>query len=429
MKRLLFILILLPAITFSQQQQEDYTIELARKFSKDLFESNGIPFMQPVVQMINATSNSAFYNTAYIPKKVEKPYFKFSVNAMGGIVTDDVRTYSPYMPNEEYTLEGMASAAQLNIADFAKLQDVTTLEELEKLVDLDGMIHYFFLNLMYDGIYGNNAGLIEVPEKAATALGNKKTEFLLPNENLEKLAEDHPLFGVVPEVFQDSILNLFQRFPETFALYPGSAIDVMGAGVPQLEIGSLYGTEALIRYIPPVDLGETVGKFSFWGFGLKHSISQYINNAPFDMAIQAVYQGTSLENTIGVTEAELISDAEIWNFNLHFSKEIKNWFRVYSGISYDMISITSEYTYYLPIEVQWQLGLIEKPNHHPTPGYPGDQNPQVSVLELEDNALKWTIGITKEIGDFTVFADFNMSEFNVFTLGALYTLDFNKFKD
>ncbi len=427
MKKIIITLILIPFFLNAQQEQEDYTVELARKFSRDLFESNGIPFMQPVVEMINATSNSAFYNKAFIPKKVDKPYFKFSVNAMGGIVKESMRTYQPYMPNEEYTFDGMANAAQLSLADLDKLQDVTTLEELEKLVNLDGMIHYFFLNLMYDGIYGNNAGLIDVPTEASTALGSKTTEFRLPNENLEKLAQDHPLFDVVPEVFQDSILNLFQRFPETFALYPGNALDVMPAGVPQLEIGSLWGTEALIRFIPPVNLGETVGDFSFWGFGLKHSVSQYIKNIPFDMALQAVYQGTHLENTIGVTEADLVSDAEIWNFNIHFSKEIKNWFRVYSGLSYDMISITSEYTYALPIEVQWQLGLIEKPNHHPTEGYPGDQNPQKSTLELEDTSVKWTVGITKDIGDFTIYADYNLSNFSVFSLGALYTLDFNKF--
>lgn len=426
MKKIVLLLIMITFFVDAQEQQEDYTVELARSFSRDLFEANGIPFMQPVVKMINATSNSGFYNTAYVPKKVEKPYFKFSINMMAGVVAEDMRTYSPYMPNEEYTTDGLLNAAGISLFDLPKLQNVKTLEELEALVDMDGLIHYFFLNLMYDGIYGDNAGLINVPKEASTALGSKLTKFNLPNENLNTLAQAHPLYDVVPEEFQDSILNLFQRFPEEFALYPGTPVDIIPAGVPQLEIGSLWGTEALIRFIPSMNLGETIGDFSFWGFGLKHSISQYFNNAPFDMALQAVYQGTHLENEVGVTKADLVADAEIWNFNLHFSKEIENWFRIYSGISYDMITITSEYTYSLPIEVQWQLGLIERPYHNPTPGYPGDQNPQKSTLELSDQSVKWTVGITKDLGDFTIFADYNLSEYSVFCLGACYKLDFNK---
>lgn len=425
MKKTILIFIITILSVYSQNN-DDYTIELARQFSKDLFETNGVPFMQPVVKMINATSNSGFYNQAFVPKKVEKPYFKFSVNFMGGIVQDDMRTYQPYMPNEEFTVNGMLEAADISLLDYQKLTEVKTLDELEELADVGGMIHYFFLNLMYDGIYGNNAGLVEVPEEASTALGSKTTQFNLPNSSLQKLAEDHPLFSEVPKEFQDSVLSLFNRFPEQFLLYPGTALDVMPAGVPQIEIGSLFGTEALIRFIPPVDLGSVVGHFSFWGFGLKHSISQYIKNAPFDMALQAVYQGTHLENEIGVTQADLVSDAEIWNFNIHFSKEIKNWFRVYSGLSYDMIEIVSEYTYELPIEVQWQLGLIEKPNHHPTQGYPGDQNPQKSELVLEDTSIKWSVGVVKEISDFMIYLDYNLSNYSVFNFGVQYKLDLNK---
>lgn len=391
-------------------QTQSYTYELARSFSQSLFENNGVPFMQPVVKVINATSNSRFYNQAYVPKKVSKPYYRISVNGMSGMVNPADKTYEPYMPREEFSFEDIGRYGQLDFAN-----------QTFNVTDTAGLIFYFFKNLMYDGIEGAHAGAIQVPREASTALGNKESYFELPTESLEMLAENHPAYQFLPADMRDSLLAVLEQFPDRFTLYAGNNIDAVFAAVPQIEIGSLYGTELLVRFIPPLDYGETIGKFAFWGIGLKHSLSQYFKGRPFDAAIQLVYQGTSLENEIGVTKAELTSNATFLNGSLQFSKEFGEHIVAYTGLSYETVSITSEYVYKLPVEVQWQLGLLEDGKQEPTPGYPGDQNPQKSELTLDDSNLKYKIGVMGRWNNFGLALDYNFSNFDILSFGLEYS--------
>ena len=186
------------------------------------------------------------------------------------------------------------------------------------------------------------------------------------------------------------------------------------------------GTELLLRYVPKIDMGTNIGKFSFYGIGLKHSLSQYFNQSEniekryFDLAIQAVYQRTSLNNRLSTTNTEFQTDANIWDVNLHASKNFKDLFEIYVGFSYENLVINSKYTYYLPIEVQWQLGLLDQYHPKPSPGYPGDQNPQYAELELKDINYKFVFGINKQIGPFCICLDYNISKFNIFTGGVMY---------
>jgi hypothetical protein len=178
-------------------------------------------------------------------------------------------------------------------------------------------------------------------------------------------------------------------------------------------------------------MSEEIGKFSFYGFGLKHSISQYFNDPGFDMAVQGVYQTTELTNQVGVTNAELIATANMLNFNLQASKKFEDLFDVYTGFSYDQIEIDTKFTYFLSKEVQGQVGLLQPVKDSQgnnidfikAEGYPGDSSPQVASLLLNSNNFKWTIGLRKDIGDFAIFADYNVANFNIFSFGVQYTIN------
>jgi len=236
-------------------------------------------------------------------------------------------------------------------------------------------------------------------------------------------------FSKLNPAAQDTILNAISKLPSSFALPTGGNVNTVFAAIPQIEIGSLWGTELLIRLIPSIKLDKNIGNFSFWGIGLKHSISQYFTpkdteKKPWcDVAIQAVYQGTSLENKVGVTNAELKSDATIWDANIHASKSISGIIDVYTGFSYEKISINSSYKYLLPVELQMQLGLLRHfpidtiPYAEPEKGYPGDTKPQTVTSSLTDTNAKWIIGLAKEFGPVAVFADYSISKFNIFSAG------------
>ena len=422
---LLISFLLFQNIELKSQQAANFTIELARQFSRDLFESNGVLFMEPVVRITNATSNSRFFNYAYIPTKSDNIYFKIGIQGMIGFVSDNLKRYNPSMPTQQFDLN--------DVSKYISYNPLTN--QITKL-DTAGIIRYIFLNLMYDGIYGSKKGAITVPTNASTALGSGNSKFLLPHETLKDLFRNHPLYSLplIPQNLKDSVESYINQFPEEFTLYGGADLSTVFASIPQIEIGSLYGTELLLRFIPPVNLGQTIGDFAFWGVGLKHSISQYFYKEqfndknyfelkeiqPFDLAAQFVYQGTYLTNKVGVTQADLTANATILNANLNASYYLNKYINFFTGLSYQTISIESEYVYKLPVEIQWQLGLLEKGKHEPTPGYPGDNSPQKTKLTLDDSSLKWTIGFTASISNIDLIIDYNLSKFDIFGFGLQY---------
>jgi len=421
----LIILMFLPVNTFGQAASS-YTIQLAKLFSRDLFESNGVLFMEPVVRIVNATSNSRFFNSAYIPTSVGKPYYRIGLQSMIGFVLDDLKNFKPVMPSEQFDLNQVSKYISYNPIS----NQITRLDTAE-------LIRYIFLNMMYDGIQGKYKGAISTPVSASTALGSGNTQFILQNDSLKMLFRNHPLYNLpfIPQSLKDSVEGYINQFPEEFNLYGGSNLSTVFAGIPQFEIGSFMGTELLVRLIPPVNLGATIGDFAFWGFGIKHSISQYFykNNfnenstyyevkdkEPSDLAIQLVYQGTALSNKVGVTQADLKSNATILNLNLNYSYYFSKNFNIFSGVSYQSISIKSTYVYKLPVEIQWQLGLLEKGMHEATPGYPGDSQPQSTDLNLNDENFKFTLGLTGSVSNIDFIVDYNFSIFDILGIGIQY---------
>ncbi len=404
------------------------TVNLARAFGKDIFELNGVPYLQPMVESINATSNSRFFNQAYVPSEVDKPYFKISVNTMLGFVRDNQKTYSPQLPTAYFDISNPQTWGELQ-----KYADIDLMHQKIIIKDTAGLMYYALKTVLYDGIYGAHKGLIKVPQNSATILGKQDTLFYLPHNALDSLVRSNPVYQFLPKSFQDTLIATIAKFPESFALPPGANINTMFAIVPQFEIGSLFGTEMLIRFIPPVYMGSNIGHFAFWGIGLKHSISQYFPGMPFDMAVQAVYQGTSLKNDIGVTSSKLNTMATFWDFNLQIGKSyLDDKLNFYSGFSFESININSDFTFTLPIALQWQLGLIEGkyvpvPNSKdsvfvlmppdPARGFPGDSVKQTSNIRINDFNFKWVIGASYQIGPIAVFLDYNVSKFNIFTGG------------
>ncbi len=67
--------------------------------------------------------------------------------------------------------------------------------------------------------------------------------------------------------------------------------------MPQLSIGSVLGTEVILRGIPPVTYDPEVGKVSFYGAGLKHELTHYFDT-PFALAVVAGMQQFEITDVI-----------------------------------------------------------------------------------------------------------------------------------
>ena len=423
MKKIILVLLLMASqLIVLKAEADPNTVNLARAFGRDIFELNGVPYLQALVETLNATSNSRFFNQAFVPQSVDKPYYRIGVHSMLGFVRNDMKTYTPAMPLDSLDLTKLSKYIELDWSDPLN-------PKVKNIRDTAGLMYYALKTILYDGI---KKGMINVPKTSATILGSQDADFNLPHSTMDSLVKGHIIFPLLPKSFQDTLLSTIAKFPESFSLPPGANMNTIFAAVPQFEIGSLYGTEMLLRFIPPVDMGENIGNFAFWGIGLKHSISQYFGERYFDLALQVVYQGTNLKNKIGVTNSDLRADGTFWDFNIHASKAFfDDKLNIYAGFSYELFNINSNFTYFIPVETQWQLGLLRgemtyPPGkdsvyiiHQPEPelGFPGDTMPQTSNMRITDANFKMVFGLTYQIGPIAIFVDYNISKFNIFTGG------------
>lgn len=417
MKKLIVVFITIFSITTYSQDNviNESAVELSRVLGKEIFELNGVPFSQPIVTATNATANSGFFNTAFIPRK-DSLYFKVSVNYMNGFVPEADKSYSPSFPTEQFNIIEASKYVSFGGGQF-------------NVTDTVGLYTYLLKTLLYDGIAD---GSIVVPERTATLLGKDNKNIEITEGSFRKNAEKR-ISGLealtnskLSQELKDEIYKTLDGLPGSFDLPKGSGMNTMQFAVPQIEIGSYMGTELLLRFIPKINYGETIGDFGFFGVGLKHSISQYFfdfdQERTFDLAVQFAYQKSTLDNIFGETNAQLTSNANILNFNIQGSKNIEDIVDVYTGISFEQIDIVADFVYTLPIATQVELKLVDENKQvDPARGYPGDTKPQTTSLTVDDFNIKWVIGVKKDFGPLAIFASYNVSKFDIFNGGLQYS--------
>ncbi len=119
--------------------------------------------------------------------------------------------------------------------------------------------------------------------------------------------------------------------------FPGGAnLSVVPLVVPQINFGLPFGNEVMLRYFPETEIVKDFGKVSFFGIGLKHSVSQYLPGLiPIDLAVQGVYQDLKIGNSFEMTTL---------NFNAEISKKLL-MFTFYGGLNYGNSSTNLTYNY------------------------------------------------------------------------------------
>lgn len=120
-------------------------------------------------------------------------------------------------------------------------------------------------------------------------------------------------------------------------LYHPGGFDIgeFAFAAPQLTIGSVAGTQATVRWIS-IDVGDSdLGKFELFGLGAQHSLSQYFEHLPLDLAAGVFYQSFKIDDTL--------VDAKTWHYNVTASRDY-GILQPYVGVGFDTIDMKSEYT-------------------------------------------------------------------------------------
>jgi hypothetical protein len=187
------------------------------------------------------------------------------------------------------------------------------------------------------------------------------------------------VFGDTGTVFRDAATGFSYRGSDGIV-----NTSIFPLGVPQLTIGNVYGTEAIVRFIMVPKIGD--GKWpktTLWGIGGRHSISQYIKNPPLDIAVGVSYGKFTVGDMIDVSALA---------FGAQASKEF-SILVLYGGIQSEKTTMNLKYT-----------------STDPT-------LPPIVDINLDGvNKFRFTIGAGFNLGVFKLFGDANFG--SVTTLSA-----------
>jgi len=165
--------------------------------------------------------------------------------------------------------------------------------------------------------------------------------------------------------------------------------------IPQIGLGSLFGTDVMVRYLPSIKLAN-FGKVQLFGWGLRHSISQYIPLIPVDIAVQFGFQNLSIKDTSGSNVFKLSTFAA----NVEVSKTFAI-LTVYGGLQVESSKVDVSYIF-------TRSGLPQ-----PIP---------ISFSLDGQNKFRALLGLDLGLGLLNINADYSLGAVNAVTAGLGITI-------
>jgi hypothetical protein len=156
--------------------------------------------------------------------------------------------------------------------------------------------------------------------------------------------------------------------------------------LPQITIGDLYGTRAVIRYVPIPKIGD-FPKITLFGIGVQHKVSRYIPTVPVDIAAGIAYQ------TLDIGD---IFKAKALCLNAQASKSF-SILTLYGGLQYETSSMDISY------EFKGQYGAA-----------PGTK----MKLSMDgDNKFRFNAGLGLNLAILHIYGDINLGSVTVVSGG------------
>ena len=167
------------------------------------------------------------------------------------------------------------------------------------------------------------------------------------------------------------------------------ALPFVGA---QLNIGTVYGTQASFRYFPEIDL-QDLGKFSMFGFGIMHNVGMWFPNPlPIDLGVGFFTQKMDIGNTFSATSTQ---------FGVFASKQFGAIVSItpYAGLTLESSKTTVKYDY----------------------TFDTISGPTTTAIELEmkgENNVGVTVGADIHLVFINLFVDYKMATYSTVSGGV-----------
>ncbi len=183
-----------------------------------------------------------------------------------------------------------------------------------------------------------------------------------------------------PTVFGSTRGKIVTGNGGTAYVFPGGLnMSIFTIGVPQITVGSFYGTEATVRFFQ-AKVGDNIGQLKLWGIGARHNINQYFKKLPLDVAF-GIYQQHFEIGDIVSANATLISAQGSYTASV---------ITFYGGPAVEISNMDVNYD-----------------------GSSG----KISLSLKSQNSVRFTVGTALTLAFFRLYADYNLASQPAFVLG------------
>ena len=214
---------------------------------------------------------------------------------------------------------------------------------------------------------------------ASTAfISDKRTTFDATTQGFT----DPEITATAPTVFGPGEAVSVDGPGGTAYVFPaGMNVKMIPFAIPQLSVGSVYGTDLTLRFIT-FNLGEDFGDLSVFGWGIRHSISQYVEALPLDVALGIYNQSF---------KAGDIVSANAWVVSAQASKKVLI-FTFYGGLAFENTKLDLEY-------------------------HNDEEDVDIAFNLNGKNSIRLTAGITFNLGPAKLNVDYNIASQSVLSFG------------
>jgi len=163
---------------------------------------------------------------------------------------------------------------------------------------------------------------------------------------------------------------------------------------PQLNVGTVFGTNASFRYLPSIDLGD-LGKFEFFGFGLIHNPSAWLKMPlPVDLGVGFFTQSMKVGDVFETSATQYgIFASRTFGAIISFTP--------YASLTLENSTTTVSYDYNFDTPVGPQTSSVK--------------------FDLEGkNGFGATVGIAMKLIFLNVNVDYKMSDINTISAGLSF---------
>ncbi len=188
-------------------------------------------------------------------------------------------------------------------------------------------------------------------------------------------------------------------------------INMVPTAFLQARLGIFKATELKVRYFPKVDYEDV--KTGLIGVGLQHEFTQWLPaDKVFPVAIAGFVGFTNLNGNYDFTDSQIVEGANqqfevtqnSWLFQLQASTKLPV-INFYGGLGY--VTGTSDFDVLGTYTVRSGTPLFESQRTFEDP----------FTVRNKVSGIKANIGTKLQLGFFSIFAEYNLAEFNTATAG------------